>query len=64
MRRSGSLRRRRHRNGVYIAGGGMAGLEAPGCFMSEGTSWFYLLEAGDRLGGQFITAGQAPGKRR
>ena len=46
---------------VYIAGGGMAGLEAARVLLMRGHHPV-IFEAGDRLGGQFITAGQAPGK--
>lgn len=46
---------------VYIAGGGMAGLEAARVLHERGHQPV-IFEAGDRLGGQFITAGQAPGK--
>ena len=46
---------------VYIAGGGMAGLEAARVLLMRGHHPV-IFEAGDRLGGQFITAGQAPDK--
>lgn len=46
---------------VYIAGGGMAGLEAAKVLLERGHRPV-IFESGERLGGQFITAGQAPGK--
>lgn len=46
---------------VYIAGGGVAGLEAAWVLSRRGHCPV-IFEAGERLGGQFITAGQAPGK--
>lgn len=46
---------------VIIAGGGMAGMEAA-MVLKERGHLPELFEAGDHLGGQFITAGEAPGK--
>lgn len=46
---------------VLIAGGGIAGLEAAIILKQRGHSPI-LCEASDRLGGQFLTAGEAPRK--
>ncbi|MEG0508052.1 MAG: FAD-dependent oxidoreductase [Eubacterium sp.] len=46
---------------VFIAGGGMGGMEAAMILKKRGHSPV-IYEAGDHLGGQFITAGEAPGK--
>ncbi|MEG0376963.1 MAG: FAD-dependent oxidoreductase [Eubacterium sp.] len=46
---------------VLIAGGGMAGLEAARVLKARGHHPV-ICEAGDHLGGQFILAGEAPGK--
>lgn len=46
---------------VLIAGGGLAGLEAAKVLKERGHEPV-IYEAGDHLGGQFITAGKAPGK--
>lgn len=47
---------------VWIAGGGMAGLEAARILNIRGHK-AVIFEASANLGGQFITAGQAPGKK-
>jgi len=47
---------------VWIAGGGMGGLEAAKVLHQRGHKPV-LFEATDRLGGQFLTAGRAPGKQ-
>lgn len=46
---------------VLIAGGGMAGMEAA-MVLKERGHLPEIFESGDHLGGQFITAGEAPGK--
>ena len=46
---------------VAVAGGGMAGLVAAQALAARGHQ-VVLFEASDRLGGQFVTAGCAPGK--
>ncbi len=46
---------------VLIAGGGIAGLEAAIILKQRGHNAL-VYEASDKLGGQFITAGMAPGK--
>ena len=46
---------------VLIAGGGMAGMEAAMVLKARG-HMPVIYEGGERLGGQFVTAGQAPGK--
>ncbi len=46
---------------VLIAGGGIAGLEAAIVLRQRGHNAI-VCEASDKLGGQFITAGMAPGK--
>lgn len=46
---------------VWIAGGGIAGLEAARILNKRGHK-AVIFEAGKHLGGQFVTAGQAPGK--
>lgn len=46
---------------VWIVGGGMAGLEAAKVLKQRGHHPV-IFEASNQLGGQFITAGQAPGK--
>ena len=46
---------------VAVAGGGMAGLVAAETLVRRGHK-AVVFEAGDRLGGQFVTAGMAPGK--
>ena len=47
---------------VLIAGGGMAGMEAAIVLKERGHNPV-IYETSDHLGGQFITAGQAPGKQ-
>ena len=47
---------------VWIAGGGMAGLEAAKVLQQRGHKPV-VFEAADHLGGQFLTAGRAPGKQ-
>ena len=47
---------------VWIAGGGMGGLEAAKVLHQRGHKPV-IFEATDRLGGQFLTAGRAPGKQ-
>lgn len=51
-----------HAKKVMIVGGGMAGLEAAKILKLRGHQP-EIYEASDRLGGQFITAGLAPGKK-
>ncbi|MEG1803464.1 MAG: FAD-dependent oxidoreductase [Lachnospiraceae bacterium] len=46
---------------VLIAGGGMAGMEAALVLKTRG-HFPIIVESGNAMGGQFITAGQAPGK--
>ena len=46
---------------VLIAGGGMGGMEAA-VVLKERGHLPVIFESGDHLGGQFITAGEAPGK--
>lgn len=46
---------------VLIAGGGMGGMEAA-MVLKERGHLPEIFESGDHLGGQFITAGEAPGK--
>lgn len=46
---------------VAIVGGGVAGLMAAETLVARGHE-AVMFEAGDRLGGQFATAGKAPGK--
>ena len=46
---------------VAVAGGGMAGLVAAEALEARGDS-AVVFEAADHLGGQFVTAGMAPGK--
>lgn len=46
---------------ILIAGGGMAGMETAIILKNRGHIPV-IYEAGDHLGGQFVTAGQAPGK--
>lgn len=46
---------------VLIAGGGMAGMEAARVLKERGHIPV-IYEAGESLGGQFVTAGEAPGK--
>lgn len=46
---------------VLIIGGGMAGMEAA-IILKERGHMPVIYESGDHLGGQFLTAGQAPGK--
>lgn len=50
-----------HPKKVMIIGGGMAGLESAKVLKQRGHEP-EIYEASDHLGGQFITAGQAPGK--
>lgn len=47
---------------IFIAGGGMAGLEAAKILKLRGHEP-EIFEKSDHLGGQFITAGQSPGKQ-
>lgn len=47
---------------VLIAGGGMAGMEAALVLKERGHNPV-IYEASNHLGGQFVTAGQAPGKQ-
>lgn len=47
---------------VWIAGGGMAGLEAAKVLLQRGYNPV-IFEKTDVLGGQFLTAGEAPGKQ-
>ncbi|MDO4620771.1 MAG: FAD-dependent oxidoreductase [Lachnospiraceae bacterium] len=47
---------------VLIAGGGIAGLEAAIVLQQRGHR-AVICEAGDKLGGQFLTAGEAPRKQ-
>lgn len=56
-----SLTKTARPHNVLIAGGGMAGLEAASILKQRGHNP-EIYEASDHLGGQFITAGQAPGK--
>lgn len=46
---------------VWIAGSGMAGLEAGRVLKTRGHD-VVIFESGSHAGGQFVTAGQAPGK--
>lgn len=51
----------KHKKKVLIAGGGVAGLEAA-CILKERGHEPVVYEAGNHLGGQFLTAGKAPRK--
>lgn len=46
---------------VWVVGGGMAGMEAAKVLKERGHE-VTLFEAGDALGGEFLLAGEAPGK--
>lgn len=56
-----SLEKARTPKKVFIAGGGLAGLEAARVLKERGHEPV-IYEASDHLGGQFVTAGEAPGK--
>lgn len=47
---------------IAVVGGGVAGLMAAETLVARGHE-AVVFEASDRLGGQFVTAGKAPGKR-
>ncbi len=50
------------RKRIAVVGGGVAGLMAAETLVARGHE-AVVFEASDRLGGQFVTAGKAPGKR-